>query len=120
MNAYLIADDINDDSEVRRGKVCWHKVKGVERVYMNDALLLEGGCYLILNRYFGHLPCYTGMIKTVTESFMISMMGHALESHYNNLGLEHFTIEMYNYVSIMQGSYYTFCMPSTLAMLLAG
>lgn len=115
---YLIIDDVNDDSEIRRGKVCWHKTE--PKLFVNDMILLENGCYLILNRYFGHLPCYTDMIKNITESFMVAIMGHALETHYNNLGLEHFSHEMFDYVSVMKGSYYTYCMPAALSMLMAG
>lgn len=120
MCTYLINDDINDDSEIRRGKICWHKVKGMEKIAINDMLMLENGCYLIIKRFFGHLPCYAGMMQTITETFMTSLMGHSLELQFNKMGLDHFTLENYNYIALMKGVHYQFYMPAALAMLLAG
>lgn len=120
MAAFLIDDDIGDKSEKRRGKTCWHKVKGMERIAINDLLMIESGCNLILSRFFGHLPCYTGLIKTVTETFMTSLMGTLLEGEYNEMGVDIFTYENYKYSAEMKGSHYRFYMPTALACVLAG
>lgn len=82
-------------------------------------LMLENGCHRILNRYFGHLSCYTGLMKTVTETFMASLMGILLENQYNEMGIDHFTLDNYTYSAVMKGSYYRFYMPAAFAMLLA-
>lgn len=116
----MIADDIIDLSDIRRDKKCWHNLDGMGRIAVNDMLMVESGCNLILNRYFGHLPCYSGMIKTVSETFMASLMGHTLEIQYNQMDLEHFTINNYTYSAEMKGSYYRFYQPAALACLLAG
>lgn len=120
MTAFLILDDIHDNSEIRRGKTCWHKVKGMEKIALTDMLMLENGCHLILNRAFGHLPCHNGMRKTITETFMVALMGHSLEYQFNKMGMEHFTIENFNNTKSMIGSYYRFYMPAALTMLLTG
>lgn len=114
-----MADDIVDNSEIRRGKICWHKVKGMERIAINDIIMLENGCYLALKRFFGHLPCYSGMAQTIAESNMYSLMGHLFEEQYK-MCVERFTLASFNYLSLMKGAYYRFYMQAAVSMLLAG
>lgn len=116
----MIDDDILDNSKIRRAKTCWHKVSGMERTAINDMLMLENGCHLIINRFFGHLPCYSGIMQTVTETFMVSLVGHLHEFQYNDVGLEDFTLERFNYIQLLKGSFYRFYKPAAVAMLLAG
>lgn len=116
----MMDDDILDDSEIRRAKTCWHKIKGMETIAINDMLMLENGCYLILNRFFSHLPCYGGLMQTVTESFMASLVAEAYEYQSNKMGLDHFTIERFDHLNVMKASYQRFYMPAAMAMLLAG
>lgn len=115
-----MADDIYEGSEVRRGKVCWHRLEGMEKSACNDILMLENGCNLIINRFFGHLPCYGGMMQIISECFMISLLGHVYEIQYNKLGLDHFTLQRFNDSALMKTSTYRFYMPAALSMLLAG
>lgn len=82
--------------------------------------MLENGSHRILNRYFSHLPCYADLMKTLTETYMTSLTGALLEHRYNEIGIEHFTLENYAYSAVMKGSYYRFYMPAAFAMLLAG
>lgn len=120
MGAYLMADDTIDGSEIRRGKLCWHLLPGMEKTVCNDLLMLQNGCNLVLNRFFGHLPCYSGLAQIMSECFMISLMGHLYEIEFNKLGLEHFTLERFNNSGLMKTSSYRFYMPAALAMLMAG
>lgn len=84
-------------------------------------LLLENGCHLILNRFFHHLPCYSEIMQTVTETFMVAMLGHQYELQVKTkMGLDHFTLDCFTYQNMMKGSYHRFYMPAALAMLLAG
>lgn len=124
MVTVLIDDDMNETADVRRGKTSWYKVKGMEHIAQHDAIIMENACYLILNRFFGHLPCYSGMIKTINEAYMISLMGQTIELLLNrplkNQTIERYSMEKYDSVTIMIGSYYRFYMPIALTMLLAG
>lgn len=113
-------DDFLDNSEIRRGKTCWQKLKGMEKVAVNDMVMLENGCYLVINRFFGHLPCYSGIMQTVTECFMKSLLAQSYDFHYNAMGVDHFTLDKYNHMNSMKATYTRFYMPATLAMLLAG
>ena len=49
----LMADDIMDTSETRRGQPCWYKTNGLGTTGFNDALILEQAVYYILRKYFG-------------------------------------------------------------------
>lgn len=120
MCSYLIADDIYDKADIRRGKICWHKIEGMEKIVANNMLLLEIGCQFIMNRFFGHLPCYTGMIQILTECYMTSLTGHLYEMQINEIGLDHFTFENYNYSAVLKTSSYRFYLPAAMATLLAG
>lgn len=116
----MVNDDIMDNSDVRRGKMCWYKLDGMERTVTADALLLENGCLAVLNRFFGHLPCYSGMVQIATEVFMLSMLGEIGEFKIKQKGLDHFTLERYNYTETIKMAYNRFCLSGAFAMLLAG
>lgn len=116
----MINDDIMDNSEIRRGKMCWHKLEGMDRTAVADSFLLENGCHVIINRYVGHLPCYSAMMQIATETFMLAMLGHIDEFKIRQKGVDHFTLERYDYTETMKGAYQRFYMPAAFAMLLAG
>lgn len=121
MGALIIDDDILfENSERRHGKTCWHKIKGMANIAVNDMLMLENGCYLILNRFFSHLPCYNGIMQTVSDCFMTSLLSKAYEFQSNEAGLERFTLDHFNHMNLLKASYHRFYMPAAIAMLLAG
>ena len=49
----LMADDIMDNSETRRGQPCWYKTNDLGPRAFNDALIIEHSVYFILRKYFG-------------------------------------------------------------------
>ena len=63
---FLVADDIMDGSETRRGKVCWYKKDNIGMMAFNDAIILEHCIYSILNRHFKHHKHYT----TIVDAFL--------------------------------------------------
>lgn len=117
----MINDDILDKAEIRRAKTCWHKLEGNDRAAVTDMLLLENGCFVTINRFCSHLPCYSAIMRTVTDTFMVAMLGHQYELQLKTkMGIDHFTLESYIYQNLMKGSFHRFYMPAALAMLLAG
>ena len=58
----LIADDLMDQSQTRRGKECWYLHKGVGDQAVNDALILENMALILLDRVKSYLP-----LKVVME-----------------------------------------------------
>ena len=64
LQAYLLlADDIMDDSETRRGAPCWHRQEGRGLAAFNDAVLLEQCVYALLKKHFGDKTYYQVMTK---------------------------------------------------------
>lgn len=49
---FLVADDIMDGSETRRGKVCWYKKENIGMKAVNDFLFLETCIFALLNKHF--------------------------------------------------------------------
>ena len=48
---FLVADDIMDGAETRRGKQCWYKKDNIGMMAFNDAIILETCIYSVLNRH---------------------------------------------------------------------
>lgn len=55
-------------------------------------------------------------MQTVTESFMVALVGHSEEFRYNAVGLEDFTLERFNYTQLLKGSFYRSYKPAAMAI----
>lgn len=64
---YLIHDDIIDNTNVRRGRPCWHRLDNNGLHAINDAVILDKGVYLILKKNFKNRPCYVPILETFQE-----------------------------------------------------
>jgi farnesyl diphosphate synthase len=60
--AYLIWDDIMDNSEYRRGKPCWYRAGGTGLLAINDASLLKSGIFILLQRHSRNYPEYLAFV----------------------------------------------------------
>lgn len=116
----MVADDIMDGSETRRGQPCWYKVDGVGLAAVNDVLMIENSVYFILKKHFSHLPCYIKLVELFHETMVITTVGQALDQESSNLDVSFFTMDRYKSIVEHKTSYYTFYLPVALAMHLAG
>ena len=79
--AALIADDIMDESETRRGKPCWYKQDSVDVASaINDALLLESFGYLILYKYFGSKDYFAACLRQTHKTVLRTIMGQSIDT----------------------------------------
>ena len=63
---FLVADDIMDGAETRRGKLCWYKKDNIGMMAFNDALIIETCIYSILERHFKDHKLY----NTLVDAFL--------------------------------------------------
>lgn len=59
----LVMDDMMDEAETRRGRLCWYRVDDKGNVAMNDGVLLENGIYVILKKYFRDKDYYLQIME---------------------------------------------------------
>lgn len=119
-SVFLMSDDILDQSEMRRGKPCWYKVKEVASNAVNDILLLENGCYWLLKRFFGHLHCYPKLFEMFHEAGFQTFIGQTMDFQMAQAGVTQFTMDNYILMSYHKTSHAAFYAPIALPMILAG
>ena len=102
---FLVADDIMDSSEKRRGQTCWYKLPKVGQAAINDAFLLESFT-LRLPRLFAEQFDLDRVLETFTDVLEITKYGQALDMDSENLGLEDFTEERYDAIVTYKTSYW--------------
>jgi len=125
---FLVADDIMDHSETRRGKKCWYKESHIGLTAFNDSILLESFVFSILKQYFGQNSNYADMLDLMHQVVQYTSLGQALDLQsvqifQENIGsedcLNHFTMDRYKATVKYKTSYYSFYLPLALAMRLA-
>jgi len=126
---FLVADDIMDGSETRRGQPCWFRKPEIGLIAFNDSIILETCVYSILARHFSKHPSYTGLLQALLESTRLTSYGQAIDlttaSAYNGVrgnegSLDMFTMDRYSCIVKYKTSHYSFVLPVHLAMRLAG
>jgi len=125
---FLVADDIMDHSETRRGKNCWYKESHIGLTAFNDSILLESFVFSILKEYFDQNSNYVHLLDLMHQVVQYTSLGQALDLQsvqifQKNIGSEecvdHFTMDRYKATVKYKTSYYSFYLPIALAMRLA-
>ncbi|PAV59575.1 hypothetical protein WR25_01840 [Diploscapter pachys] len=78
---YLIADDIMDGSETRRGKLCWYKRPEVGLSAINDCFLLEAFIEDILRDILSDHPNVDRICEAYRKSKRITLIGQLLDTN---------------------------------------
>ena len=65
--ALLIADDIMDSSQIRRGNPCWYLMPNVGMNAMNDAFMLMSSIFILTQKYFSSDKNYVNMLELIHE-----------------------------------------------------
>ncbi|XP_029176035.1 farnesyl pyrophosphate synthase-like isoform X2 [Nylanderia fulva] len=120
----LVYDDIQDRSLIRRNQPCWYLHNDIGLAAINDGLLMECVANSLIKKHFKGKEYYMDIVETFQEIILMTAMGQALDMFSTNFGkkpnLDLYTMDRYNNIVKYKCSYYTYILPVTLAMHLAG
>jgi farnesyl diphosphate synthase len=116
----LVADDIMDDSETRRGQPCWYKNGHVGKIAINDAFMIEMFVFRTLKRHFWQEPYYHQLVDLFMETTFQTECGQLLDLLCTNITLKDFTVERWTLIVKYKTAFYSFYCSVALGMLVAG
>lgn len=115
--SFLVADDVMDQSQTRRGKLCWYKKENVGLVAINDAFMLEGSAYRLIDTYFLDKKCYSNLVSLFHETAFQTEVGQTLDMITKpGENFSNFTLDRYKTIVKWKTAYYSFYLPVGLAM----
>eukprot|EP01006_Ploeotia_vitrea_P041640 TRINITY_DN66558_c0_g1_i1.p1 TRINITY_DN66558_c0_g1~~TRINITY_DN66558_c0_g1_i1.p1 ORF type:complete len:311 (+),score=186.28 TRINITY_DN66558_c0_g1_i1:420-1352(+) len=123
---FLVADDIMDASETRRGQPCWYKREDVQLDAINDSLILESFIYFLLKKYFDKHPAYVTLLEMYHEVSYQTQLGQMIDLLSQPQGkkgievLNRFSLDMHTKIVQYKTAYYTFYLPMASAMVVCG
>ena len=121
---FLVADDVMDESQTRRGQPCWYKKPNVHMIAINDSFLLESFVFTILKKHFGHEPYYLNLIELFISVIQKTEVGQLLDLTSQPMGqpadLDRFTLQRYQQIVKYKTAYYTFYLPVAIGMITSG
>ncbi|CAG9812991.1 unnamed protein product [Phaedon cochleariae] len=110
----LIADDIMDNSEIRRNAPCWYRTEGVGNNAMLDLVVLENSVYSVLKKYFSDHHSYVQIVELFHDASTKSAMGKSLEGMLRKSGspdLNQFTMKNYDLIVKYRSGFFSFQLP---------
>eukprot|EP00092_Neocalanus_flemingeri_P061590 GFUD01074094.1.p1 GENE.GFUD01074094.1~~GFUD01074094.1.p1 ORF type:complete len:388 (-),score=78.24 GFUD01074094.1:438-1601(-) len=126
---FLVADDIMDGSITRRGQPCWYKKQDIGLGAFNDSIILETCVYSIIRNYFRSEPYYLDLLENMLEVTKFTTYGQSLDTlsahNFTQVkgqpnSLDSFDMSRYSAIVKYKTSYYSFYLPVSLAMNIAG
>ncbi|XP_063788908.1 farnesyl pyrophosphate synthase-like [Pseudophryne corroboree] len=120
---FLVADDIMDKSETRRGKLCWYKKEGIGLDAINDAFLLESCVYRLLKKHCRGQPYYLNLLELFLEASYQTELGQTLDlisAQPGKMDLAQYTETRYKAIAKYKTAFFCFYLPIAAAMFMAG
>lgn len=120
---FLIEDDIMDQSETRRGKICWYKRNEVGLDAINDGCLTESLVFQLLRKFFAHEYFYNELVEIFQDVTFQTEIGQHLDlttqTKNEPIDLDKFTLARYQLIVKNKTAYYSFYLPIYLGFVLA-
>lgn len=124
--AFLVADDIMDNSKTRRGQPCWYLNKDVGNVAINDSFFLIFAVNRVIRKYLHDHEMYPKFFELFDEVSIQTTIGQALDleigTHDLNAQLfdfSKFSHETYASIVKWKTAFYSFVLPVASALYLA-
>mmetsp|Transcript_26170 Transcript_26170/g.36410 ORF Transcript_26170/g.36410 Transcript_26170/m.36410 type:complete len:369 (+) Transcript_26170:102-1208(+) len=132
--SFLVADDVMDQGEKRRGFDCWYRTQSplsddkndkVGVTAVNDTLILESVVYILLKHYFGKdLPRYVQLTDLFHKVAFQTELGQLLDltsqPRSASIDLAGFNIDLYRGIVLFKTSFYSFYLPVAAGLIFAG
>ncbi|XP_077978776.1 farnesyl pyrophosphate synthase-like [Glandiceps talaboti] len=120
---FLVADDVMDQSQTRRGQPCWYKKGDVGMAAINDASYIQSCIFRILQQYIRDQPYYIDVLELFHETIYQTIVGQSLDMMTAPVGdtdLTRFTQDRYDTIVKWKTAYYSFYLPVALGMYMTG
>ncbi|XP_031568996.1 farnesyl pyrophosphate synthase-like [Actinia tenebrosa] len=118
---FLMADDIMDQSLMRRGKTCWYKKPEVGYKAINDCIMIEQTVFILLKKHIRHQSYYIDIVELFHEIAYLTSLGQSLDlTTTPGKNFENFTLDRYKVIVKYKTAFYSFYLPVALAMYMAG
>jgi len=122
---FLVADDIMDDSQTRRGQPCWYKIPTVGNIAINDSFLLESYVFTMIRSHFGgdafYYPLVELYLQVIQQTEFGQLMDLTSQPHGSKkINLERFTFARYKLIVKYKTAFYTFYLPVAIGMITSG
>jgi len=116
----LIHDDIEDYSELRRGKPCLHKVYGIPHaINMGDYLMMKVYDILLSGKEIWGPEKTLKIMDLFNEMLLITGEGQAMEIEQREKDLSEATMEWYEKMSLKKTGYYSGGTPCAIGAVIA-
>jgi geranylgeranyl diphosphate synthase type I len=117
---FLIHDDIEDTSEIRRGKPCLHIIYGIPHALnMGDYLFTKVYQTLLSAKNKWGLEKTMRLLDLMTEMLIITGEGQAMEIEQRNRDLSDATMDWYEKMSLNKTGYYSGGTPCAIGAVIA-
>ena len=122
---FLVADDVMDASETRRGQPCWYKLKHVHNIAINDSFLLESYVFSMIRFHFGKEPYYLQLVELFLQVVQQTEFGQLLDltsqdEASKEVDLTRFSLDRYKKIVKYKTAFYTFYLPVAIGMITSG
>ncbi|KAK4885839.1 hypothetical protein RN001_002110 [Aquatica leii] len=122
--AFLLEDDIMDNTEMRWKKKCYHRQKKIGLTALTDTKLLYMSAFKVLRKYFSDNPFYGQLINLLSETIFITSLGQSADVNTNlefkkTKNLKTFSYKKYNSIAKCKTGFILYKGPPLAAMYLA-